>query len=82
MTTATISSKGRVTIPAEVRRRLGLDTGARIEFVELKSGEFAIRPAIDHARSLKGALPKPEKPVSVDNVSAAIRKRAVADSLF
>ena len=78
MTTATMTSKGQITIPAEVRQRLGLGSGDRIEFVELETGVFAIKPAIDDMRSLKGALRKPQKPVSVDNMNAAIRKRAAA----
>ena len=78
MTTATVTSKGQVTIPAEVRQRMGLGSGDRIEFVELDGGEFAIRPAIDDVSSLKGLLRKPDKPVSVDAMKAAIRKRAAA----
>jgi len=77
MATATMTSKGQVTIPAEVRHRMGLDTGDRIEFVELETGGFAIKPAIDDVRSLKGALRKPEKPVSVLDMNAAVRKRAM-----
>ena len=76
MTTATMTSKGQVTIPVEVRQRMGLGTGDRIEFVETEPGEFAIKPAIDDVRSLKGALRKPEKPVSVEDMHAAIRRRA------
>jgi len=78
MTTATMTSKGQVTIPAEVRQRMGLGTGDRIEFVELETGNFAIKPAIDDVRSLKGVLRKPRKSVSVDDMNAAIRKRAAA----
>ena len=78
MTTATLTGKGQVTIPVEVRQRMGLGTGDRIEFVELATGEFAIKPAIDDVRSLKGALRTPQKPVSVDDMHVAIRKRAAA----
>lgn len=78
MTTATMTSKGQVTIPVEVRQRMGLGTGDRIEFVELDTGVFAIKPAIDDVRSLKGLLRKPDKPVSVDEMNAAIRQRAAA----
>ena len=78
MATATITGKGQVTIPAEVRQRMGLGTGDRIEFVELATGDFAIKPAIDDVRSLKGALRKPQKPVGVDDMNAAIRKRVAA----
>lgn len=78
MTTATMTSKGQVTIPAKVRQRMGLGTGDRIEFVELETGVFALKPAIDDVRLLKGALRKPAKPVSVADMNAAIRKRAAA----
>jgi len=76
MTTATMTSKGQVTIPAEVRQRMGLGTGDRIEFVEIEAGAFAIKPAIDDVRSLKGLLRKPGKAVSVTDMNAVIRQRA------
>lgn len=78
MATATMTSKGQITIPAEVRQRMGLGTGDRVEFVELEIGGFAIKPAIDDVSSLKGALRKPDKAVSVDQMNAAIRKRVAA----
>lgn len=74
MTTATVTSKGQVTIPAEVRQRLGIESGDRIEFVEIEGG-YAIKPAIDDVRSLKGLLRKPPKPVTIDDMNAAIRTR-------
>jgi len=75
MTTSTVTTKGQVTIPLDVRRRLGLDAGDRIEFVEIEDGMFAIKPAIDDVRSLKGLLRKPSKPVSVENMNAVVRVR-------
>ena len=30
---STISSKGQLTLPQEIRKRLGLETGDRVEFV-------------------------------------------------
>lgn len=74
MTTATLTSKGQVTIPADVRQRLGLEAGDRIEFIQMDGG-YAIKPAIDDVRSLKGLLRKPAKPVSIDAMNAAIRAR-------
>jgi antitoxin PrlF len=75
MSTATLTVKGQVTIPADVRRRMGLDAGDRIEFVELQDGQYLIMPATDDVRSLKGMLRKPRKPVSVEDMNAAIRRR-------
>jgi AbrB family looped-hinge helix DNA binding protein len=75
MATATMTSKGQVTIPQDVRQRLNLDAGDRIEFVELPDGDFAIRPAAHDVRSLKGLLRKPAKPISVDDMNTAVRAR-------
>lgn len=75
MTTSTLTSKGQVTIPLDVRRRLGLNAGDRIEFVEAADGTFAIKPAIDDVRSLKGLLRKPAKPVTVEDMKAVVRAR-------
>ncbi len=41
---STISSKGQITVPLEVRKRLGLSVGDRVEFVVDKD-RTTIRPA-------------------------------------
>jgi AbrB family looped-hinge helix DNA binding protein len=41
--TSTISSKGQVTVPVEVRRRLGLKEGDRVEFAFVE-GTAVLRP--------------------------------------
>jgi AbrB family looped-hinge helix DNA binding protein len=56
---STISSKGQVTVPLEIRRRLGLKEGDRVEFVA--DGERTIirpaRPAKNPFEEYAGALP-------------------------
>jgi len=44
MASSTISSKGQITIPMEIRRRLGVKEGDRVEFV-VEDGRTIIRPA-------------------------------------
>jgi antitoxin PrlF len=41
---STISSKGQVTVPQEIRKRLGIEAGDRVEFVA-EEGRTVIRPA-------------------------------------
>jgi antitoxin PrlF len=41
---STISSKGQLTVPREIRKRLGLETGDRVEFV-VEEDRTVIRPA-------------------------------------
>lgn len=76
MSKAVITSKGQITIPADVRRRLGVDSGDRIEFVELESGGFAILPATGDVRQLKGLLRTPARPVPLEEMERAVRRRA------
>jgi AbrB family looped-hinge helix DNA binding protein len=51
MSTATVTTQAQITIPTDLRWRLGLALGDRVEFVEIDGG-FAIKPAIDDIRSL------------------------------
>ena len=79
MTTATITSKGQVTIPKDVRIRLGIDTGDRVEFVEIQDGVFQIVAATQDVQALKGIVPKPKKPVTVEAMKQAIAEMGDAD---
>jgi antitoxin PrlF len=45
--TSPISSKGQVTVPLEIRRRLGVGAGDRVEFV-VEGDRTVIRPSRDN----------------------------------
>jgi AbrB family looped-hinge helix DNA binding protein len=45
--TSSLSSKGQVTVPLEIRKRLGVATGDRIEFV-VEGDRTLIRPSRDN----------------------------------
>jgi antitoxin PrlF len=76
MAMSTITSKGQVTIPVRVRAALGVDAGDRIEFVEMEKGQFAIIAATTSVQKLKGLIPKPRVPVSLERMNAAIIRQA------
>jgi antitoxin PrlF len=79
MASATLTSKGQVTIPAIVRSDLGLGTGDRIEFImNESSGRYEVVPATKSIESLKGLIAKPSKRVSVEDMNAAIAKRGAS----
>ena len=42
MPTAMVTFNGRITLPPQVRRQLGLRTGDNVDFVENDEGQFAI----------------------------------------
>jgi antitoxin PrlF len=72
MAMATITSKGQITLPREVRASLGVAAGDRLDFVRMDDGNYAIVPAGHSIHSLKGVLPHPPHPVSLDDMDAAI----------
>jgi len=69
MTTATVTGKGRITIPVEVRQALRLDSGDRIEFVEIEPGRFEIIAAARSITELKGLFGKASKRASIEDMN-------------
>jgi antitoxin PrlF len=75
MTTATLTSKGQITIPVQVRQALNVDTGDRVEFVEIKPGRYEFVAATGTVKQLKGMFGRPTKPVTIDQMNKAIEQR-------
>lgn len=73
MTSATVTSKGQITLPKSVRERLGIEAGDRLEFVESEQG-FMVVPATRDIRSLRGIVGPPRKPVTLEDMNDAIKK--------
>jgi AbrB family looped-hinge helix DNA binding protein len=71
---ATLSSKGQATIPKTVRDRLQLKPGDRFKFFFHPDGVI-ILPKIPTAR-LKGMIPQPGRPVSLEEIDRAIEAGA------
>jgi AbrB family looped-hinge helix DNA binding protein len=71
---ATVSSKGQVVIPGEVRQRLGLVQGSVLRFL-VDGDSVRLLPAAGDVRRLKGRLRPPAQPVSVDDMNEAIATR-------
>ncbi|MBK8454757.1 MAG: AbrB/MazE/SpoVT family DNA-binding domain-containing protein [Thiofilum sp.] len=69
---ATITAKGQITIPKAARETLKLNTGDRIEFVFGDDGRLFLLPVTRPVKTLKGMLPKPAQPVSLEAMDEAI----------
>ena len=80
MTTATLTSKGQITIPAAVRDALGLGAGDRIEFVEIAPGRYEFIAGTRSVTALKGMFGKPRKSVSIEEMNAVIARRGRPDA--
>lgn len=77
MPSATLTSKGQLTVPVQVRNAMGVEAGDRIEFVELEKGHFEIMAATRSIRELEGRYyDKRRKPVTLEEMDAAIARGA------
>ncbi len=79
MATATLTSKGQITIPAETRKRLRLVPGSKVDFVQNEAGETVLRTKTGDIRALRGILKYDGPPVSIEEMNEAIG-RAVVES--
>ena len=76
MPTALVTSKGQIAIPKTVRDGLGVEAGDRVEFAELEKGVYTVVAGTRDIGDLKGMIPKPHKPVSVEDMARAVRRHA------
>ncbi len=78
MTTATISSKGQITIPANVRQALSVGTGDRVEFVQVEPGQYLFLAANRSVTELKGMFGKAVRAVSIEDMNRAVAARGAS----
>ena len=76
MALATLTTKGQVTIPKQIRETLKLHTGDKIEIIVTKNREAIIRPISKKVDDVFSKLYDPaRKAVSVDSMNDAISNR-------
>ena len=79
MVTATVTSKGQITLPKKIRERLGLATGDRVAFREAADGTVVIEPETVDLFSLRGTVRPRVRGVSIDDMERAVRRAALRD---
>lgn len=76
MALTTLTSKGRLTIPKEIRESLNLHAGDKIEIVVTNHGEAIIRPVSKKVDDVFCKLHRSNREVvSVETINDAIKKR-------
>jgi AbrB family looped-hinge helix DNA binding protein len=77
MSIATVTTKGQITIPKEIRDYLKLETGSKVEFVIDENGDVKIVPLNIPVEALSGVLHRPGmKSATVEEMEAAIAEGA------
>jgi antitoxin PrlF len=77
---STVTSKGQITIPAEIRKRLQLDKGDKLLFVITDAGSIELRvPSYSTIASLAGAAGSLEQPMEWQDMRDLAREDRLAD---
>ena len=74
---STVTSKGQITIPKDVRDSLHLLSGDKVEFVRNSVGEVIIKPLTKKSTDVAGILNHyaKEEAVSVDTMNQAVKDK-------
>ncbi len=76
MVTATLTSKGQLTVPKAVRDSLRLHTGDRVAFVVHGDVEAVLKPVTKSVDEVFGRLHSPAQPCrSIDEMKASVAER-------
>lgn len=75
MASATVTSKGQITIPLEVRTELQLKPGDKVDFVRGQLG-FTLLAKNGSVKRLKGMFGKPDRTLTIEEMNEAIAVRA------
>jgi AbrB family looped-hinge helix DNA binding protein len=76
MKTATMTSKGQVTIPIEVRRDMRLETGSKISFVPMGDGLYRIVPVRGSVMDLADYFDSQGIHATIEDMNLAIAEAA------
>lgn len=79
MATATLTSKGQITMPQAVRQTLGLQAGDRVAFVADNAGGYKVVALRKDVKALRGRFAgRTQQPVSVADMADAVQAEAAA----
>ncbi len=76
---ATITSKGQITLPKELREKLNLGYGDKVDFFVREDGHAEMIPIKTSLRDLKGLVSSPVSNVTLQDIEETIALEAVAN---
>lgn len=82
MSQATMTSKGQITVPKDVRDDLGLEAGSKLMFVKLGPRHYRIVARTGRIEDLFGILHRPGVPaLTIEEINEGIAQGAVESGM-
>ncbi|MCL2784368.1 MAG: AbrB/MazE/SpoVT family DNA-binding domain-containing protein [Propionibacteriaceae bacterium] len=81
MVTATMTSKGQITIPAQIRARFNLQPGDQLDFWEDETSSLRLTPRTRRIEDFFGIFPYDGPPLAIEDFDSVIADAVVEDWL-
>lgn len=82
MSAATMTSKGQITVPRDVREDLGLEPGSKVMFVKLGPRDYRIVARTGRIEDLFGILHRPgQRPRTIEEMNEGIAEAAAESGM-
>jgi antitoxin PrlF len=79
---STMTSKGQITVPKEVRDDLGLVAGSKVLFVKIGDGDYRLVARTGRITDLSSMLHRPGQPtLTIDEINDGVADAAAASGL-
>lgn len=79
---ATMTSKGQLTVPKEVREDMNLRAGSKVMFVKLRNGQYRLVPRTGSVEDFIGLLHDPTRPpMTIEEMNDAIAEGGAESGL-
>jgi AbrB family looped-hinge helix DNA binding protein len=79
MATASLTSKGQITLPISVRKKLRLNAGDQVVFIEREDGEITVKAKKGNLMDLRGSLKWTGKQATIEEMDEAIASHLAED---
>jgi AbrB family looped-hinge helix DNA binding protein len=79
MATSSLTSKGQITLPISIRKKLRLNTGDQVVFIEREDGEITVRAKKGNLMDLRGSLKWTGKPATIEEMNEAVARHLAED---
>ncbi len=78
--TSSVSPKGQITIPADIRKQFGIDTKDRVS-IEVRNDDIIVKPLPSVVDALYGSVPPLKEPLTTKELRAIMHEEIAINAM-